>query len=110
MQRIGIGERGISIEYPFQHRIEETAFKLVRRARNFKRERGEYPQRDRGVFHCPRDQRIGKMIGFAKTERQCQHNGLADLCNDCVGKRSGVVRYPGGPGHEIFSCLRGTGR
>ena len=103
VDRRRIVERRIAGEYPLRDRIEETVLQFALGARRLQRQRGEDGQSDRAVGGRLGVKRIGDVIGFAETERQRQHDGLADLLDDRIGEPRRIVETLPGP-HRMDHC------
>ena len=71
-----------------------SAVKILERAaaaRLLQRERGEDAQADRAIGRRSGEQRVGDVVGLAESERQRQHDRLADARHDGVGQAIGGI-------------------
>ena len=112
VERGGVGEIGIAGENAVRERLQEAPFEIRPGARPLQGERGEDAQPDRGIGRGAREQRVGDVVGFAQSERQGEHDGLADAGDDRIGHTVGIVEKEGGaPATRHFSRYQpGSGR
>ena len=96
VDRRRVSERRIAGEQPLRDRIEKTPLQLALGARRFERQRGEDGEIDRAVGGRLGVERVGDVIGLAETERQSEHDGLANLLDNRVREphRIGKARRP----------------
>jgi hypothetical protein len=99
----GIGQVGIAAKQAIDHRADEAPFEQARGPWLFQRQRREQGELDRTVGGGACIQRVDDMVGFAKPERQADHEVGADIADDIFRDRFGV-------GKQLWHQLRTRGK
>ena len=87
----GVSEVRITAKKSLDERLGETPLEIALRAWFLQRQRREDPQPDRGIGHRAGKQGVGDMVGFAKAERQGEHDLGSDALDDRLGQMVRIV-------------------
>jgi hypothetical protein len=93
MQRIRIGEIGITAEQAVDHRRDKAPLQQAAGPRLLQRQGGEQGQTDAAVGRSTRIQRVDDMVGLAEPERQSDHEMGPDVADDIFGDRFWVGEF-----------------
>jgi hypothetical protein len=80
----------ITCGQPLIQRRDESALEFAGRSERHERERGEDAEPDRAIGHRTSVKFVRDMVCLAKSERQTEHDVLADLIQNMIGESSNV--------------------